>query len=722
MAGLVAGGGWVAVRLIVNPGSVSWLSWLMPEWNRVPLSRYQTLPEIQQAATQAGWAVMETLPLEVQGEQQLLVPILAAPSRCRSSGVTATCRQIVELRVYRVLSMQQRRTRLPYLAMTDRLPLPILSESFVVAPIATSPATSPGTNRPLPLETIAGMQGTDAPGLWFNLQGTWARGSDRIAYGQLVRYDEARRRLYALTQWTSPPQVAPSWQQVTGSPALELVVNQTVGLEPDLRVYQVNATNSATHPVQLQPISLTQPAIDSRTYKNGLLLARHGLWTPALALLQAAQQRQSSRWSAAAQAQLDLVALHAEITKAQADRTWASASQTLLAHLIDGRWATALQQLQKALADGYELEQLLDANADDIWKRVEAALRVNPQQADVQAWGALIVFARQGREAAIVWLQQHNRAIAALASRQSTAGIDRQLQQVLNLFNDTLLVTAHPSRIIGTAAPIRPNLSDWLQPDPDVAIGEQQQVWYRIQVASFHDGARWQQSPFSQLDPPAIGLAQHLWSRLGLTSDRQIQIIVWATDRQPQTLQATIQAVQFRNGELLLLASGELPEGVSFAAAEALPRPLAMTTGTVPWIEPNQLTLGELNQQQPEWMPVLLPVLEQTLPPTSLVSTSGSIEAEAVLQTVGDWSVKLIDLTGNSLPEVILSLPANQAPRPHTLIVSDQGRLIYSELAGDAGQFLTAITDAGDGKPALLVEDDRNYSLRQWSSQTQRFE
>jgi hypothetical protein len=368
---------------------------------------------------------------------------------------------------------------------------------------------------------------------------------------------------------------------------------------------------------------------------------------------------------------------------------------------------------------------LLTADADRLWNQVETVLSIDAQQPDVQAWGALILFARRGREAALTWLQQHNASVAAL-SRASlltsapTVRLDRRLQQVLDVLNNALTVAEHPSRILGTVASLSTiNAADWqrLPSDPSLALGEQQS-WYRIQVSSFHDGEQWQRSPFTRLNLSAIGVAQQFWGLLGLANDPQIQLIVWTADAQPQTIEATIKAVRVRGGTLQLLASGAAPAGISFAADRS-PRPLAMTTSTIQWIELSQtLTLAELDQQQPQWTAALLPVLWQTAQPASLVSTSSN--PEAMLQTVGGWSAKLLDLTGDDRPEAIVTLP-NQTTR-RTLIFSDQGALIYSELGSDMGQAFTAIVDDGNGKPALLVETNQTYSLLHWSTQYRRFE
>jgi len=706
MGGTVALGGWVAVMLIVNPGSVSGLAWLLPEWNRTPLSRYQSLAEIRSEAEAAGLTVGTVLPLAAHTDREqdeLLIPILATPCD------RPTCQEIIELRVYRPHPGSRGQ-----LELIERLNIRGPQELFVLAPLTNTPATSGGTARSLPLTQVSIISGATAPGLWLNLRGEWARGSNRTSYGLVVRYDPTQHRLQSLLPWTSPAGADPKWQQVTGSAAPELVVDETIGLAPSFKIYQPIATQQLTAPLRMAAISLDPPALKQVTFVNGLRLAQQGLWTPALQLLKTVQNR--GEWSTAAQAQLDVVAFHAAVTKAQADRNWANPHQAIAANLIDGRWARALQLLQSALANGSELTDLLAADGDRIAARVEAALSINANQSDVQAWGTLVQFVKHGRGPALQWLAQHNRGVATLVSNRSMAiplrrsAIDPSLQAVLDLLNDTLLVADHSSRLVGTASPIaNPQASDWLWPQSPATLPPNQS-WYRIRVSNFFDGQGWRRSA-SELNLQTIGRAQQLWSSLGLTTDASIQLIRWGADHQPQTIEATIKATQVQDGQITLLAAVTEPPTVEPTETTTL----ALTTATVHWLTPPRQTLSELSQQQPVWAEMMLPTLQQAIPETSLVAST-----ETVLQATGDWSVQLFDLTGNQQLDAIVTLP--RQTRPATVIFSDQGRLIYSELGREAGQSLAAIADLGEGKAALLVERDRGYTLRQWSPSQARFE
>lgn len=738
MTGTVAGGGWLAVQLIINPGSVRWLSWMVPEWNRQALRRevIQTLAEIEAEATEMGRSLGTPLylPATTGLPQDLLIPILAESDHCGGKGAIASvpsgCGKLTEIRIYRPL-LAREGLRPGSFQLISRMSVSGPEEFFVLAPFVTSPTAVPGSNRILPLSTVTLIEGNATePGIWLHLSGERMRGSTRIVYGQVVRYDPAIAQLYALVEWTSPAGKLPAWQQITGSEAAELIVNQTVGLEPSFKVYQVETLQSSTEPIRLEPISLEQAALDSRTFEDGLVLARSGLWSAARQTLESLKQQiDAANWSAAAQAQLDLISLHANATKAQAERDWASPSQQILAQLIDGRWSNALQLLQTTIRNGDDLSSLLAVDSDRIWRRVNAALQVNRNQPDVQIWGALVLSAQRDRTAAIAWLRQQS----------PTPDTNTRAQQVLNLVDPQsapIITASHDSRMIGSATQVSSiNAADWLRPQADSPLAlTGQQVWYRIQLANFHDGQRWRRSPFTNLNLPSTGAALRLWNLLGLTNNSPIQILVWSADGQPQTIEATVKAARVSGGELQLLAAGSpAPSGNSPAELPLL----AMTLSTINWLETgNVLTLTQLSQQQPDLGAALAVNLWRELQQADQVQAALA-DTASLLQEVGQWSVELVDLTGEGQLEAVFtfkpslleassyvtaSAQAANQEATQTLIFSAQGQLIYSELSTEAAQFLVAIANPGDGTTALLVSNGQTYELQRWSAQNQRFE
>ncbi len=766
---LVTGGIWLALQLIINPGSVSWLGRFLPEWSHLTGSGQSepvTLAEIRAEAEQAGLWMAESLSLDpVAGNgPDLLIPLVSHRSHCQSFAAVASgeppagCGQIVELRAYRPKPIDYAANGQRHYDLLDQIAVAGPEEFFVIAPLmrsraANSGMVSQGSARDLPLEHIDRIAGqSPGPGIWLNLSGERVRGSSRILYGTVVRFDADRDRLQTLMEWTSPAAKLPRWQAVIQGESSQLVVDQTLGLEPHLQVYQVRSRRSPT-PFQLEPISLTEPAIRDLDYENALFLARNGLWSPALKTLQALQPRYQtspSAWTPEAQAQLDLIALHAQVTQTQADQDWASPAQKLLSQLIDGRWTEALQLLQTELTEESALMGFLNANFDRLWNRVDAALRANPDQPDVQVWGALAITADQGRAQAIAWLKQQPNPSETLNSR---------VQQVLNRLNrpapQPLLtpvsaptatepaqaIASRATRILGSASPLaNVNPSDWLRSDSaePLELGDRQS-WYQVQVAQFHDGTNWRRSPFTTLSLPASGADQFLWNLLSLSQNSPLQIIISTPSGQTQLIEATIQAVQFKNGTLNLLAAGDTVLPAEFPTAQA-PRPLALTPATLQWVSaPQTQTLQQLSQQQPDWIVALMPNLWQELQQAQVIVPVTVSQPEEMLQELGNWSVQLIDLTGNSHPEAILTFspellsatrysnlnaPTQSAPisPARTLIFSDQGTLIYSELSDQSGQSVVAIADTQDTTPSLLINTPNNYILQRWAAQGQQFE
>jgi hypothetical protein len=765
--GLVVGGSWVAVRLIVNPGSVGWLSWLLPGWRHSALGEQpaQTLAEIEAEAVRAKLFVGKPIYLSTNpafsrnsiGFHDFLLPLFSPQKHCGDQPTLSNdsngCGQMVELRVYRIQSTQPSGAT-PTFELLDRLAVTGPEELAAIAPLTHSAVVSPGSSRSLPLTKVSFIEGkAPVAGVWCHLSGEWERGSSRVVYGQVVRYDPAEARLQLLLAWTSPTEQLPQWQQITGPAKTELVVNQTVGLEPQFQVYQVRVLNSPAKPLQLEAIALTQPALHNRMYENGLLLARNGLWASALQTLKTvkAQSQNGVGWSTAAQAQMDVIALHAKATQSQANQDWASPTQQIVALLMDDRWSKALALLRTARLDGYDISNLLAANSDRLWRRVETALRADPHQSDVQRWGALILAVQQNRVKAIAWIHRQQSATQAGATT-------RQLEQVLTLLDPLPLASSNgealpsrsasptaaastvaattptSSRIVGFVTPVhRLNASDWLNPTPNAALAlATNQSWYQVQVMGFQDGQQWRQSPFTEIASEAMPesqVAKTLLRRLGLAAGPQLQLISQTGVPFP----LSVKAVRITDEGLQLLAAG-----ASSGGAEVSPPPLAITPATVRWLEPvSRLTVAEL-VQQPGWSNTLVPALWQELQQVEYTLPVSTTKPTDPLRGFGQWSVELMDLTGDGQPEAVLTLstdslhqieavaatnlPGASPTGLHTLIFSSQGALIYSDLrSSDAS--LKAIADLEDGdRPILIVGEAHGYRIQRWSSQSQQFQ
>lgn len=515
----------------------------------------------------------------------------------------------------------------------------------------------------------------------------------------------------------------------------ELLIDQTVGLEPKYLIAQLKPRDFLPDPIQLEPISLSEFALDDRDYKNALLLAKGGLWSPALKLMQSVKAKVGD-WPTLAQTQLELIQLHAKITQGQAQASWSSSSQKILADLFDGQWSVALQAFTKALDEGNsELANFLKNDPGRVMKRVEVALRVDSSQMEIKAWGAIMLAAQQGQSVAIAWLQKQPKN-----TPQTNDRIQDLLDQLEFAFVDLQTANRSMSKIVGSGSIIGGiNPDDWLRPKKSELLKlEGRQVWYLIEVSNFADGKRWLKAPFTELSIPKISPGRILWKLLGLDKDAELQLTNWTVDGQPQTTSATVKAIRLLNGSLELLASGEAiaqPPHLSLTQS----RLFGMTTSALKWLEPDTATIIGLSQQQPELIKVILPILWQELQASGQLPPGPTPLWEDIFQRIGYLAVLPIGLTGEKSADLAITLrtedlitlrnPFNRSSGNdalsgrRTVIFSATGKLLYSEFTTDSGRSLTGFADLEDGKlPALVIAGSDNYRLLRWSSAHSQFE
>ncbi|MEH2398703.1 hypothetical protein [Nostoc sp.] len=734
-ASLIMAFAWISVLFIFNPDQVSWLNKILPAWAQIPLGKHerpQTLKQIQLNLSKENKISGETLPLHQDTKNSFLLPVFQQRANCQSD-----CKQLVELRVYeRSEELEFKSQSENYYYLATQLSVTEPEESFVISPLLDGTSEPEDISIPLPLTKVQRFDGgTPLSGVWFNLRGQRQQGTGAIAYGDIVYYNPERTNLLQILSWTSPNGQLPKWQQVTGDGTKELVVDQTIGLEPYLQVYQVKPLKLFLKPIQFEAITLQSPALKNSAYQNALSIARSGLWTPAFEWLKFIKKQCKGVLPEAAQAQMDLIRLHSQLTKTQADKNWASPSQEVLADLIDGRWGKALQVFEASPHNAQEITTLLKADKKRLWNRTVAALRVNPNRLEVQAWFALILAVQQGEEHANSWLKAQPKI-----TKDNLAYIQGLLARLNNQGTKSQISSTHPSQIVGTVQPITQLTStEWLQPNSPANLKlTDKQVWYQVEVSAFNDGKRWLNSPFENLNPPKTDAAKFFWKTLGITSDPEIQIVVWSPNGEQQITIAAIKAVQLRGKVLRLLAAGpKTPENQNDVLQ---PKPLALTNAALEWVQPSPITLQELHQQNPQGVKVMLSTVWQSLQQSGEVPAGASPSFEQMQEKLGDWPVQVIDLTNNAKPEIILTISAaaiaslnqptsgiqgenTEQHRDRTIILSDRNQVIYTDFTGNYFQRLSAIAKlSGVQSLALLVENAHNYSLRRWSEKNQRFE
>jgi len=564
-AGAMGCGAWLSYELIVDPNASIWINQFLPEWSRLPFANgksIQTLSQIRASLGQIGLipGEMLLLPKEKSSERvvpDLLVPVMVERRPSASIVCKNPCRQIVELRVYQPVQIPyQGEETEQYYRLASSVAVEGPAESFVIA-AHTDANGSQASNQSLPLTVLGRFQGqVPSSGAWFNLSGQLLRGDKKIPYGQVIHYNPSQTHLISLLEWTGAAGQIPSWQQITGSKEPELAIDQTIGLDPQFTIYQVQPRKFVPNPIQLTAISLDEPALKDPAYKDALRLARSGLWSPALGMMRALKTKGGRSWSSQAQAQLDLIKFHAKITQKTAIASWASPSQQVLALLIDGRWNDALKVFEADLGNSSEIAAMLKNDSGRLWNRVDAALNVNPEDTGAKAWGALIVGAQEGQREAAAWLDwQPN------TDRETRIRIRQLLDLLGDAVSETNSFEGHKSQITGSASlvgSIEPE--QWQAPEPNPGLKlANQEVWYQVQVTSFFDGRNLVKPPFADLNLRSFPSVQvkRFWKRLGLHTDPKIKIEVAMPNGQQKIEVGTVKAFQIRDGMLRLLAAVE---------------------------------------------------------------------------------------------------------------------------------------------------------------------
>ena len=411
-AGLVIALSWISILFISNPQQVIWLNAFLPEWAKIASSSEQrphTMQQIKAEIDNQKLIFGKIFPLESSTEESFLLPVYRLSRNCNSD-----CKNIVELRTYHLATDFEWRTRPEkYYHLTNKLSVSGPEEFEVIAPLVEAGVEeNAGSNIALPITEIGRFEkdeNASLSGIWYYLRGNRSSGSNLTAYGYIFRYNGSRRKLQKMISWTSPTGDLPQWQQVTGGGKKELVVRQTIGLEPRLRVYQIKPGEFVVNPIKLSEITLKPPALKDSAYKDALLIARNGLWTPAYKWLQFIEKQKKENISPEARAQIDLIREHSQLTKKLADTNWASPSQSVLADLIDGRWGEALKVFEASPQNPAEIKTLLESDTGRLESRIDAALEVNPNRPEVQAWKALIIASRQSTNQAYSWLDTQSK-------------------------------------------------------------------------------------------------------------------------------------------------------------------------------------------------------------------------------------------------------------------------------------------------------------------------
>jgi hypothetical protein len=732
---------WTGAVLILRPHPPRWLATYLPEWSTGWSERsLQTLADIEaelqpQQRRSGTWVELSLASADKSLQTLALLPVLETRSPCQRN-----CEAIVELRLY-----QRHRTHSQeQFQLLHQLPVKGPLEEEIVSPVANGDVGTMGSTYQLPLASLKPLYEEGLPGGWLTLTGRWRTQGSPVLYGQLLYINPQTWQIHPLLNWQSPPGRLPAWHNIDGEGLPELLVNQSYGLEPRFNLYRVENLTAINATAHLQEISLTPlslPAkLSEKSYRDALFLAQQGLWSDAIARLTTLKTQAANQWSQELEGQFQLIQLHARFSQNQADRDWSQPSQKLLALLLDGQWKTALTTVTDD-QNRYEraVLPLLERDAARIWPRLTAALQVNPQQKELKLWGALLLMAKEDQAAALKWLTQNQTQNTGL--KAEFEAIAQQVSQPDPAKSKTVPVATTPSApdaapaatptpsenrsssvssLFGFATPVADIAPEAWRPTQNtnlrLAAGQQ---WYVITLQRAYGSQQWQ-TPITgppQTSPAAIAA---FLPTLGLDPNFTLQLVDPASGQIAPRVQ--IRAVQQQGQTLRLLASG----------------PASSTSGALMAVLPGQWRspaasasrpLLALLQEQPELGDRLLTTLNSHLgvDPETLKTT--------LAQQAGSPSliaqVEQINLIGTPTPEQLLTFSPDlttylnlpvRSQVPISLILTEQGELLYSSLWAGATQSFVGWLEPPAGMPALVVTAGDRATLLTWSAQHRRFQ
>lgn len=714
--------GWLSILFILDPMQLIWINDFLPKWAAIPTEKKDlplTLNTINNSIIKKQLTPGKIIYLDGTLQKLFLLPILDN-------------QKIVELRIYQTsqdLAFRYKPEK--YYNLVSQLSLFGVAESFVNGNINNVDQEFFDSENQeeeiyLPLITITPFNDSKQPGYWFILQGE--KYDNNIKYGQIIYYNPLISKLEKMIFWKTSNGNLPKWEEVTGGGMKELLIDQSMGIEPQFEVYQIKPNELVDNSIYLQFINLKKPAISLFGYQQSLLLARNGLWTPALTWLNALQKQAKKPFPSAVQAQVDVIRLHSQVTRSEADKNWASINQRVTTYIMDGRWEQALDIFTASKYHVEEISNLLKSDKGRIWNRATVALRLNNNRRAVLAWMALLFRIQRGEERANAWLQEQKNITVENLS---------YIQSILDKLDGNLIDT-HPSQIIGTVKKVdQINKYQWLSllPLNELFINTGQ-VWYELDVNAFNDGTTWLYYPFKNFDQ-FIDKPRQFWRQvLGINSDQTMQVISWNSNGKQEVTEVTIKAVQVSSQNLRLLMSGKAITDID----KSLYKPLGLTKDALKWVKPDPISVTELNQQNSQLTELILPAVWLTLQESGDISEVSTPLVEEMRQKMADWAVQLIDVNNDGKQELLFSISReaianlNILPRPgvsrhnqpsdipRTLILTQGGKVIYNDFASKNQQTLTAIAQLkNDQSLALLVEGTTGYSLLHWSKVEQSF-
>lgn len=730
LLGASAGAGvsiWISALLILRPHPPQWLASALPywtqSWSNTPA---QSLANIQAELQSSGQAAGALIDLTQPGTDPslarlYLLPILPIPSSCSRS-----CEDIQAIRLYRA---GDRRTPEAALYLLDELTIAGPSENHIIDPVTHPELAGFTSTTPLPLIQIKSLPGP-LSGHWLTLTGRWQNRGRPVLYGQVLHVDPHTLRINSLLNWYSPAGRLPTWQPLDGDDFPELVIDQSVGLEPTFKAYTIASTLTAAVNTRLVEVSLLPeplPSPSHRTqYSHALFLAQQGLWSASYQRLDQLKSQLAEQWSARLERQLQLTQLHQRVSQQQAEREWPRIGYKLLALLLDGQWQPALETLQTTQQEAIATLPVLEQNFPRLWQRITAALEVDSRQTAARLWGAVMLMAKGDEKSAQQWLSQDAdqalaqefNAIAALLvpPTPSPAAIARSPQPLPQSESSPqpLAGLFGVAQRLATLVP-----ADWHR-SPEIAALTlpANHQWYEISLQAGYVGSQWQPT----LSPPAISTHPDrapLWQWLNLTRQPALNLV--PSEAHAGSVRLKVHALRWRQGKLSLLASGlTVSQGAEWPVVTGhLNRAHIARMMPLPqFVEENSVVGDRLVTAITDYLPQ--PTLETQ---ASIPNPLEPLLAAVTLQKIGEIS--------NAGVVYLLHLPAEQPtspevaaapPAPAHILINEQGSILYSGNRNGIHRPIVGWTTPEQGAIALIVQTEQTYTLQSWSPTANRFQ
>ncbi|HSM80495.1 MAG TPA: hypothetical protein VLS96_02360 [Nodosilinea sp.] len=675
-----------------------------------------TLDNLKQQAAAAQQRLGDPIPLGQTGEGQdlAIVPLLTEVGGVKDQPPAIAA-----------LALLYRDGPGEPLRAVATLPVEALAPEQVLAPWLNSPQAPTAAPARFALTQVVPLPPpTAAAGTWLTLEGTWQQQGLTLRYGHILHVDHEAQRLTLIAPWSSPTNRPPQWADLDGDGPSDLIIDETVGLEPALRGLRVVAGPG------VQPVSWVQVPVNAgaqaAAYQQALRLARGGLWHPAQAHLARLKTALPDRWPPAAEAQLRLAERHGAISRQQAEQDWSTPSQQVLALLIDGRWEAALARLEASPELVPAVLNRLGVDRGRLWGRISTAAALPAPDPAVYVWGGLALKAQQNQPsnqdgATPDWLQRQPvpaaarqrlaKVLTAQAAVQQPGAAGALTESPASPAASVVSTVPAVAAFIGQAQPIAVPKAGYAAPGQSFEAWRGQ--WYQIDLRAVYQDLAWQKGGLA-LSATAAPAA--VWPAVQAVAQDAPQLLRWASATTGIPAALTVRGLAVTQATPVLLATG--PDTTTGLADGAAMPPLVFSAGALLWLDASQ-------SQRPGAAAIAAPITkalfgDQPAPP-------GLSE---VLATLPQHS---LDLTGDGQPERVLTWdPAALAQlqdwrvqvdttAPKTIILSTDNRVLYSDVF--APQTLVALTNpALDGPVGLLVYRAGGYELLAWAAANEQFE